>query len=105
MAKKTAVRMVDDTVDEYIDLEGCLVDVIKRLQGYADTHGDAAWLDREMNTGYGESEGFHYSIKVSRPENDVERVKREKEEIDRAERQREYELRQLEILKAKYGEL
>jgi len=105
MSKKTKVHMVSDMVDEYIDLEGRLGDVIARLQEYADTYGDAAFIERVENYGYGCNEGYHYSINVSRPENDAERAKREKREAEFAEQQRANELRQFEILKAKYGEL
>ena len=98
---KTKVRMVDDVVDSYLCLEGQIGPTIKRLQEWQEQYGEFAWIDRVENSGY-DNEGWHYELKVSRPEEPSERLVRLAKEKEVKDRQREWEMKQLATLKAKY---
>lgn len=98
---KAKPHMVHEVVDSWLCLEGPLTCTIRRMQEWLEQYGDSVWVDRVENNGY-DSEGYHYELKVSRPETDNERLVRLAKEKEVADRHREWELKHLAQLKAKY---
>ena len=98
---KAKERMVSDVVDSYLCIEGPICTTLRRMHEWEDMYGEDAWIDKVENSGY-DNDGWHLELKVNRPETAEERLVRLAKDKEVKDRQREWELKHLAQLKAKY---